>query len=60
MHSQTLKSLGLPNKISSCEVSALKVDKTVQRDTNLVSDGSKDYYPNLAGNLLKKLPKPSK
>ena len=60
MHSQTLKSLGLPNKISSCEVSALKVNKTVQRDTNLVSDGSKDYYLNLAGNLLKKLPKPSK
>ena len=54
-----LKSLGLPNKTSSCEVSALKVNKTVQHDTNLVLGGFKDYYSNLAGNLLKKLPKPS-
>ena len=53
-----LKSFGLPNKISSCEVSALKVNKTVQHDTNLVLGGFKDYYPNLAGNLLKKIPKP--
>ena len=58
MHLQTWKSLGLPNKISLCEVSALKVNKTVQHDTNLVSDGFNDCYPNLAGNLLKKLPKP--
>ena len=54
----TLKSLGLPNKTSSCEVSALKVNKTVQHDTNLVLGGFKDYYSNLAGNLLQKLPKP--
>ena len=53
-----LKSLGLPNKTSSCEVSALKVNKTVQHDTNLVLGGFKDYYSNLAGNLLKKLSKP--
>ena len=39
-------------------MSALKVNKTVQRDTNLVLGGFKDYYSNLAGNLLKKLPKP--
>ena len=50
---KTLKSLGLPNKISSCEVSALKVNKTVQHDTNLVLGGFKDYYSNLAANLLK-------
>ena len=55
---KALKSLGLPNKTSSCEVSALKVNKTVQHDTNLVLSGFKDYYSNLAGNLLKKLPKP--
>ena len=36
-------SLGLPNKTSSCEVSALKVNKTVQHDTNLVLSGFKDY-----------------
>ena len=52
------KSYGLPNKISSCEVSALKVNKTVQHDKNLVLGGFKDYYSNLAGNLLKNLPKP--
>ena len=55
---KALKSLGLPNKTSSCEVSALKVNKTVQHDTNLVLGEFKDYYSNLAGNLLKKLPKP--
>ena len=44
---KALKSLGLPNKISSCEVSAVKVNKTVQHDTNLVSGGFKDYYSTL-------------
>ena len=51
---KVLKSLGwLNNKIFSCEVSALRVNKTVQWDTNLVL-GSFKYYSNLAGNLLKK------
>ena len=36
---KVLKSLGLPKKISSCEVSALKVNKTVQHDTNFVLGG---------------------
>ena len=36
-----LKSLGLPNKISSCEVSAVKVNKTVQHDTNWFQVDSK-------------------
>ena len=54
---KALKFLGLPNKTSSCEVKARKVNKTVQHDTNLVLSGFKDYYSNLAGNLLKKLPK---
>ena len=39
-------------------MSALKVNKTVQHVTNLVLDGLTDYYSNLPGNLLKKLPKP--
>ena len=30
---KALKSLGLPKKIFSCEVSALKVNKTAQHDT---------------------------
>ena len=53
-----LNSLGLPNKISSCEVSALKVNKTVEHDKNLVLGGFKDCYSNLAGNLLKNSPNP--
>ena len=48
---ESLKSLVLPKKISSCEVSALKVNKTVQHDTNLVLGGFKDYHSNLAGKL---------
>ena len=38
-------------------MSALKVNKTVQHDTKLVLGGFKDYHSNLAGKLLKKLPK---
>ena len=45
---KALKYLGLPNKISSCKETALRINKTVQHDTN----------SNLAGNLLKMLPKP--
>ena len=55
---KALKPLGLRNKISLSEVKALKVNKTIQHDTNLVLGGFKDYCSNLAGNLLKKLPKP--
>ena len=55
---KALKSLGLPIKISSCEVSALKVNKTVKHGTNLVLGGFKDYYSNLAANLSKNLPEP--
>ena len=55
---KTLKSLGLPNKIASCEVSALKVNKTVQHDKSFVLGGFKYYYSNPAENLLKKPPKP--
>ena len=54
---KALKSSGLPNKPFSCEVSALKVNETVQHDTNLVLGRFRDYYSNLAGNLSKGLPK---
>ena len=54
---QALKSLGLPNKTSLCEVSALRANKTVQHVKNLVLGGSKDYYSGLVGSFLKKLPK---
>ena len=39
-------------------MSALKINKTVQNDKNLVLGRFKDYYSNIAGNLLKKLPIP--
>ena len=39
-------------------MSALKVNKTIQHGTVLVLGGFKDYYSNVAGNLLKKFPKP--
>ena len=32
---ESLKSLGLPNKISLCEVSALKTNKIAQHDKSL-------------------------
>ena len=54
------KSYGLPNKISSCEVSALKVNKAVQHDNNFVLGGFKDYYSNLAGKLFEKSPQAPK
>ena len=38
-------------------MSALKVNKTVQLDNNLVLGGFKDYNSNLAGIPLEKLPK---
>ena len=47
-----LKSLGFPNKISSCEVSVLKVNRTVQHDKNEVLGGFRYYYSNLAGIII--------
>ena len=48
----------LPNKISSFEVSAIRVSKTVQYVTVLVLGRLKNYYSNIDGSLLKKLLKP--
>ena len=45
-----IKSLGLSNKISSCEVSALKINNAVEHDANLILEGFKNYYPTLAEN----------
>ena len=55
--SKALKSLGLPNKISSCAVNALKISNTVEHDANAVLEGFKNYYSTLAENLVKMLPK---
>ena len=58
---KSLKSLGLPNKNSPCEVSALRIDKTIQHNTtSLFLDGFKHYYSNLTASFLKKLLKPLK
>ena len=54
---KVLKSLGLINKISSCEVSALKISKTTQHDTNSVLGAFIDCYFNVPVNILKKFPK---
>ena len=54
---KVLKSLGLPNKISSCEVSALKINNTVEHDANSILEGFKNYYSTLAENLVNMLPK---
>ena len=54
---KVLKSLGLPNKISSCEVSALKINNTVEHDAKSVLEGFKNHYSTLEENLVKMLPK---
>ena len=38
---KTLKSLGLPDKISSFQVSALKINNTVEHDATLILEGFK-------------------
>ena len=56
---KALKPLGLPNKVYSREVKALKIDNTVEHDVNAVLDGFKSYYSTFAENLVKLLPKPT-
>ena len=55
---KALKSLGLPNKLSSCEVKALKINNTVEHHVNSVLEDSDNYYKTLAENLVQLLPKP--
>ena len=56
---KALRSLGLPNKTSSCEVNALKINNKVEHDFNSVLEGFGNYYSTLAENLVKMLPKPT-
>ena len=53
---KALKSLGLPNKISSYKVTALKINNTAEHDANLILEGFKNYST-LAENLVNTLPK---
>ena len=54
---KALKFLGLPNKISSAEVSALKINNTVEHDANSALEGFRNYYSTLVENLVNILPK---
>ena len=47
----------MPNKISSSEVSALKINIEVENDANSRLEGFKNYYSALAENLVNMLPK---
>ena len=53
---KALKSLGVPNKISVCRTNALKVNGTMNFETESALSFYKDYYSTIADNLLKKLP----
>ena len=54
---KALKSLGLPNKISSYKVSDLKINNTVEHDANSVLERFKNYYSTLAEILINTPPK---
>ena len=53
---KALKPLGLPNKVSSCEVKALN---TVEHNINSVLKEFKSYYSTLAEDFVKLLFKPT-
>ena len=55
---KVLKSLGLPKKSLHVKWVHWKSIKQSNIDTNLVLGGFKDYYSELPGKILKKLPKP--
>ena len=52
-----LESLGVPNEISSCEVSGWKIINAVEYDASTVLEGFKNYYSIFPENLVKMLPK---
>ena len=54
---KSLKSLYLPNKISSCDVKILKIKNAVERDVSSVLKGSKNFNSSLVENLVQILPK---
>ena len=59
IYGMALKFLGLPNKISSSDASALKINNTVEHDDNSVLEVLKNYYLTLAENLVNNLLKAS-
>ena len=56
---KTLKSLGLPNKKISSSTFCLKEDNTLHFDDRKNAMIFKDFFSNLAENLVSKLPRPS-
>ena len=51
------KSLGLPNKYCGFIADALAENQTVKHDAKSILKTFKNFYSNLEGNLLAKLPK---
>ena len=47
----------MPNKISSFQVNALKINNTVEHDATLILEGFKNYYSTLAEKIVNMLPK---
>ena len=48
IYQRALKSLELPNKVSSCEVKALRINNTVEYDVNSVLKGFKKLLLNFS------------
>ena len=57
--SESLKSLGMPNKTVISNFEAIEQDNTLTRDTRSISKMFKNFFSNLAESLLSKLPKPT-
>ena len=55
---KSLKSLGLPSKKSSSATICLEKDGILSFDPKTNAEIFKDFYSNLANNLVKKLPTP--
>ena len=55
---ETLKTLGLPNKVSIGTINALKDDKVVKYDPKSISTFFQTFFANMAKTLLQKLPPP--
>ena len=55
---KSLKSLRLPSKKSSCSTICLEKDRILSFDPKANAEIFKDFYSNLANDLVKKLPNP--
>ena len=53
---KTLKTLGLPNKVSIAKINALKDDKVVKYNPKSISKFFQTLFTNMAKTLLQKLP----